>query len=79
MKQDLDILVVANQLVRELGDNAPRASRCRLVELIAANNPRAAAFWRDVTRMCEEMLAAHRNKAGGPVDGSASEKPTIAA
>jgi hypothetical protein len=57
MKNDLDILAVAAQLVREMGDDAVRVSRVRLVELIAANNPRAADFWRSVLQQCEIMLA----------------------
>lgn len=79
MKQKLDVLIVANQLVQELGPDAPRASKCRLVELIAANNLRAAAFWRDVMRMCEEILAGHRGKAAPPPAKGTPKPPTIAA
>jgi len=57
MKNDLDIIMVASRLVEELGDDAVRLSKVKLVELIAANNLRAAAFWRDVMRLCEENLA----------------------
>jgi len=56
MKTDLDILAFATQLVAEWGEDAPRLSKVRLVELIAANNLRAAAFWRDVMRTSEELL-----------------------
>ncbi|WP_192499442.1 hypothetical protein [Skermanella pratensis] len=55
MKTDLDILLVATRLVEELGDDAARLAKVKLVELIAANNLRAAAFWRDVLRLCEEQ------------------------
>ena len=55
MKTDLDILLVATRLVEELGDDAVRLAKVKLVELIAANNLRAAAFWRDVLRVCEEQ------------------------
>ena len=57
MKNDLDIIMVASRLVEELGEDAVRLSKVKLVELIAANNLRAAAFWRDVMRLCEERLA----------------------
>jgi hypothetical protein len=30
----------------------------KLVELIAANNLRAASFWREVMRLCEERTGA---------------------
>jgi hypothetical protein len=54
MKNDLDIVMVATRLVEELGDDAVRLAKVKLVELIAANNLRAAAFWREVMRLCEE-------------------------
>jgi hypothetical protein len=54
MKTDLDIVMVATRLVEELGDDAVRLAKVKLVELIAANNLRAAAFWREVMRLCEE-------------------------
>jgi hypothetical protein len=57
MKHNLDTLAVAIQLVNELGDDAATVSKIRLVELIAANNLRAAAFWRDVLKASEELLA----------------------
>ena len=56
MKTDLDILLVATRLVEELGDDSVRLAKVKLVELIAANNLRAAAFWRDVLRLCEEHV-----------------------
>ncbi len=43
-------------LVAELGERAIRISRVRLVELTAACDPRAAAFWRDVMRASERLL-----------------------
>jgi|tagenome__1003787_1003787.scaffolds.fasta_scaffold20516994_3 hypothetical protein len=55
MKTDLDIVMVATRLVEELGDDAVRLAKVKLVELIAANNLRAAAFWREVMRLCEEL------------------------
>ncbi|EWY41980.1 hypothetical protein N825_18735 [Skermanella stibiiresistens SB22] len=55
MKTDLDILLVATRLVEELGDDAARLAKVKLVELIAANNLRAAAFWREVMRVCEQQ------------------------
>jgi len=55
MKTDLDIVMVATRLVEELGDDAVRLAKVKLVELIAANNLRAAAFWREVMRLCEEQ------------------------
>ncbi|AWK89081.1 hypothetical protein [Azospirillum thermophilum] len=73
MKTDHDVLVLATRLVDELGEAAVRISRVRLVELTAANNIRAAAFWRDVTRTAEKLLAerpsmiATVTKRPGPV------------
>jgi hypothetical protein len=58
MKTDLDIVMVATRLVEELGDDAVRLAKVKLVELIAANNLRAAAFWREVMRLCEEQSGA---------------------
>jgi hypothetical protein len=58
MKNDLDIVMVATRLVEELGDDAVRLAKVKLVELIAANNLRAAAFWREVMRLCEEHTSA---------------------
>lgn len=60
MKVDLDILLVANRLVEERGSDAARLSRARLVEFIAANNQRAAAFWRDVCTETERILSEAR-------------------
>lgn len=57
MKIDHDVLLLATRLVEELGESAVRISRVRLVELTAANNLRAAAFWRDVMRAAEGLLA----------------------
>lgn len=57
MKIDHDVLLFATRLVEELGDSAIRISRVRLVELTAANNIRAAAFWRDVLSASERLLA----------------------
>lgn len=68
MKHDLDTLAVAVQLIKEFGDDAVTVSRNRLVELIAADNRRAAAFWRAVMRACEDRLA---NAAGPRADADA--------
>ena len=64
MAHDLDTLAVAIQLVNELGDDAATVAKIRLVELIAANNLRAASFWRDVLRASEDLLA-QKLPAGG--------------
>jgi hypothetical protein len=71
MKNDLDIIMVATQLVDELGEDAVRLSKVKLVELIAANNLRAAAFWRDVMRLCEEHLAATGTPVSDPLPEAA--------
>ncbi|HYG89929.1 MAG TPA: hypothetical protein VD978_27165 [Azospirillum sp.] len=57
MKTDSDVLLFATRLVDEIGEAAIRISRVRLVELTATNNLRAAAFWRDVLRTSERLLA----------------------
>lgn len=57
MKTDYDVLLFATRLVEEMGETAIRISRVRLVELTAANNLRAAAFWREVLRTSERLLA----------------------
>jgi len=57
MKIDTDVLLFATRLVDEMGEAAIRISRVRLVELTATNNLRAAAFWRDVMRASEQLLA----------------------
>ena len=64
MAHDLDTLAVAIQLVNELGDDAATVAKIRLVELIAANNLRAASFWRDVLRASEDLLA-QKLRGGG--------------
>ncbi|HYC02851.1 MAG TPA: hypothetical protein VED40_06135 [Azospirillaceae bacterium] len=67
MKNDIDTLLVAAQLVREMGADAVTVARIRLVELIAANNLRAAAFWRAVMQQCEVELA-RTSAAPAPAD-----------
>lgn len=57
MKTDHDVLLLATRLVDELGDAAVRISQVRLVELTAANNLRAAAFWREVMTTSQRLLA----------------------
>ena len=57
MKTDSDVVLFATRLVDEMGEAAIRISRVRLVELTATNNLRAAAFWRDVMRVSEQLLA----------------------
>ena len=57
MKTDSDVVLFATRLVDEMGEAAIRISRVRLVELTATNNLRAAAFWRDVLRTSEQLLA----------------------
>jgi hypothetical protein len=56
MKQTSDSQMVASRLVAELGEDAARHAKCRLVELTAAANIRAASFWREVMRLCEDIL-----------------------
>ncbi|MCW2247519.1 hypothetical protein M2352_003153 [Azospirillum fermentarium] len=53
-------------LVAELGERAIRLSRVRLVELTAASDLRAAAFWRDVMRASEQLLARPPDGAARP-------------
>lgn len=57
MDTDLDTLAFATRLVSELGENAIRLSRVHWVELTANEQLRAAAFWRDVLRSSERLLA----------------------
>lgn len=64
MAHDLDTLAVAIQLVNELGDDAATVAKIRLVELIAANNLRAASFWRDVLHASEDLLAQKLDSGG---------------
>ncbi|HEY0833734.1 MAG TPA: hypothetical protein VGE72_07470 [Azospirillum sp.] len=66
MRTDQDVLLFATRLVDELGETAIRISRVRLVELTATNNLRAAAFWRDVLRTAERLLAEQRPAALTP-------------
>ncbi len=69
MKIDNDTLLFATRLVEEMGEKAIRISRVRLVELTAANNVRAAAFWRDVMHASERLLA-ERTPALAPASGA---------
>ena len=57
MKAEFDVLFVAARLVEEMGDSAARVSRVKLVETTAANEARAADFWRQVLQACEARLA----------------------
>ncbi len=57
MDTDLDTLAFATRLVSELGESAIRLSHVHWVELTASDQPRAAAFWRDVLRSSERLLA----------------------
>jgi len=66
MKQDYDVVAMANHLVEEWGAHAPRVSKVRLVELTAANNLRAASFWREVMRLCETILSESRGTDPSP-------------
>ena len=72
MKIDHDVLLFATRLVEELGDSAIRISRVRLVELTAANNIRAAAFWRDVLRTSERLLAERAPRMPAPAATAAA-------
>lgn len=57
MQTDTDALLFATRLTDELGETAIRMSHVRLVELTAAGNVRAAAFWRAVMHASERRLA----------------------
>jgi hypothetical protein len=57
MMLERDPRALAARLVEQMGDAAPRHAKCRLVELTAANELLAAAFWRSVMYRCEEILA----------------------
>lgn len=57
MKLERDPRALASRLVEQMGDAAPRHAKCRLVELTAANELLAAAFWRSVMHRCDEILA----------------------
>ena len=72
MKIDHDVILLATRLVEELGESAIRISRVRLVELTAANNLRAAAFWRDVLRTSERLLAERTSRMPPPPAAGAS-------
>lgn len=72
MKTDTDVLFFATRLVDEMGEAAVRISRVRLVELTATNNLRAAAFWRDVMRASEQLLA---QRSPAMVPGAAPAAP----
>ncbi len=82
MKNDLDVVAMATQLVDQWGGDAPRVSKVRLVELIAANNLRAASFWREVMRLCESILSDHKGTDLAAAESKASSPgvpPTHAA
>jgi hypothetical protein len=57
MKIDLDILAVATQLVGEFGDRAVGFCHARLVEHVAANNLRAADFWRQAMQQAQTLVS----------------------
>lgn len=75
MKIDHDVLLFATRLVEELGESAIRISRVRLVELTAANNLRAAAFWRDVLRTSERLLAERTPRMPTSAAAAAASMP----
>jgi hypothetical protein len=79
MKTEFDVVALATQLIEQWGEDAPRVSKVRLVELIAANNVRAAAFWREVMRLCEKLLAEHRRVAGTCTPETASASASVPA
>jgi hypothetical protein len=66
IKPDYDALLQANRLVEELGEAAVRISKVKLVELTAANQVRAAEFWRQVMYASEEILS--RQGGAEPTD-----------
>jgi len=72
MNTDTDVILFATRLVDEMGEAAIRISRVRLVELTATNNLRAAAFWRDVMRTSERLLA---ERPPGMVPGASAGPP----
>lgn len=71
MKAEFDVLFVAARLVEEMGESAARFSRVKLVETTAANEARAADFWRQVTHVCETRLAskAQADSEAAPASG----------
>lgn len=72
MKVDSDALLFATRLVDEVGEAAARISRVKLVELTAANDLRAADFWRQVMQSSESLLARRAGRdpaADAPLDG----------
>lgn len=71
MKAEFDVLFVAAGLVEEMGEAAARFSRVKLVETTAANEARAADFWRQVLHVCEAQLArkAQADKQAAPATG----------
>lgn len=74
MTPDHEIHALASRLVAELGDGAVRISRVKLVELIAANDLRAAAFWRGVLAASESLLARMAAPESS-ADETASQSP----
>ncbi|OYD81500.1 hypothetical protein CHT98_25985 [Azospirillum brasilense] len=77
MKIDHDVLLFATRLVEELGESAIRISRVRLVELTAANNLRAAAFWRDVMHTSERLLAERSPALAPPPTSPPAVSPMV--
>jgi len=63
MTMQTDAHTFAACLVAELGERAIRHSRVRLVELTAACDLRAAAFWRDVMHASEQILARSADRS----------------
>lgn len=77
MKTDLDVLVFATRLVDELGETAIRISRVRLVELTAANQTRAAAYWRDVMTTAERLLDERSGRRAIPAPIAAPQSTVL--
>lgn len=79
MNTDLDVLAFATRLVDELGETAIRMSRVRLVELTAANQIRAAAFWREVMQISQRLLDEQSGRRLCPGGGPGPSPATLAA
>ncbi len=79
MQTNSDALLFATRLVDEMGETAIRLSRVHLVELTATNNLHAAAFWRDVLRVSERLLAerSRRFVPGAPFPSVRSGRLTL--
>lgn len=77
MDEESEILALARRLTEELGEDAVRITKVRLVELIAANDLRAAAFWRNILRAVERLRAEADGASPVAAGGSARVPTTL--